>query len=62
MGDGFSQFPIGLTIELVRLNEDAATVLSCLEEDKVSRHSLSLSDLDDMATFDVFRLNGNDCT
>lgn len=59
---GFSQFPVRLTVQLVRLDEHGATLLCRLEQNQVGRNALSLHNLNDLSHFDVFRSNGLDFT
>ena len=55
--DCLSELPVRFAVQLVRLNEDGAALLSSLEEDEVGRDALPLHNLDDHADFDV--LGGN---
>lgn len=56
------EFPIRLTIELVCLDEDRATLCSGLKQNEVGRYALSLVNLDDHANRDVFGGDGNYAT
>jgi len=53
------ELPVSLSIQLVSLDEHTAALLSGLEQYEVSRHSLSLYNLDDLANFDIFGCNGH---
>lgn len=49
-----SQLPVSLAVELVSFDENSTTLLRGLKQNQIGRHSLSLSNLDDLANFDIF--------
>lgn len=60
VGNRFAQLPVRLSVQLIRLDEDAAALLCRLEEDEVGRDALVLSNFNDLAHLDVLRSDGRD--
>jgi hypothetical protein len=54
--DRLSQLPIGLSVELVRFEEESPLIVVGVEDDHISGNSVASLHLDDVAYFQVFTL------